>query len=168
MSNRFDILAPTKNSLHSEEDNKQTQDKIPEQTTEKKENIFKSKTKNTRFNFSLENSDKSQSYDRDDRGYRDDRGDRGGRGYRDDRGDRGDRGYRGGRDDRGYRDDRHSFGRSSGYENRNNRNSFERRPQRQFRESFFDRKKYAKQYQSKTKPEPPKNFLLDDGDFPTL
>jgi hypothetical protein len=150
MSNRFDILAPTKNSLHSEEDNKQTQDKIPEQTTEKKENIFKSKTKNTRFNFSLENSDKSQSYDRDDRGYRDDRGDRGGR------------------DDRGYRDDRHSFGRSSGYENRDNRNSFERRPQRQFRESFFDRKKYAKQYQSKTKPEPPKNFLLDDGDFPTL
>ena len=52
--------------------------------------------------------------------------------------------------------------------NRDNRNSFERRPQRQFRESFFDRKKYAKQYQSKTKPEPPKNFLLDDGDFPTL
>ena len=56
MSNRFDILAPTKDSLQSKQDNKQTQDKIPEQTTEKKENIFKSKTKNTRFNFEKGNS----------------------------------------------------------------------------------------------------------------
>ena len=120
MSKRFEVLAPTDDSETSNRDNKKKQDTFSKNTLEKRENRFKSKTKNTRFNFPLEkseNKDRPQRYNRDES---------------------------------------------------DNRNSFQRKPRRQFRESFFDRKKYAKQQEVNKTPKPPKNFTLNENDFPTL
>ena len=120
MSNRFEVLAPTLDSEKFKQDNKKREHKPSEKTSEKRENIFKSKSKNTRFDFSSEkseNKDRPQRYNRDES---------------------------------------------------DNRNSFQRKPRRQFRESFFDRKKYAREREYKKSPEPPKNFQLNKEDFPTL
>ena len=120
MSNRFEVLAPTKDSEKIKQDNKKKENKLYEKTSEKRENIFKSKSKNTRFDFSSEkseNNDRPQRYSRDES---------------------------------------------------DNKNSFQRKPRRQFRESFFDRKKYAKQRESNKSPELPKNFTFKDDDFPSL
>ena len=121
MSKRFEVLAPTNDSETSNRDNKKKQDTFSKNTLEKRENRFKSKTKNTRFNFPIEKSDNKEK-------------------------------------SQNYGDDNKS----------KDKNSFQRRPQRQFRESFFDRKKYAKQQEVNNAPKPPKNFTLNENDFPTL
>ena len=134
MSKRFEVLAPTNDSETSNRDNKKKQDTFSKNTLEKRENRFKSKTKNTRFNFPLEkseNKDRPQRYNRDESENKD-------------------------RPQRYNRDES------------DNRNSFQRKPRRQFRESFFDRKKYAKQQEVNKTPKPPKNFTLNENDFPTL
>ena len=134
MSNRFEVLAPTLDSEKFKQDNKKREHKPSEKTSEKRENIFKSKSKNTRFDFSSEkseNKDRPQRYNRDESDNRD-------------------------RPQRYNRDES------------DNRNSFQRKPRRQFRESFFDRKKYAREREYKKSPEPPKNFQLNKEDFPTL
>mgnify|MGYP001213576798 CR=1 FL=1 len=134
MSKRFEVLAPTDDSETSNRDNKKKQDTFSKNTLEKRENRFKSKTKNTRFNFPLEkseNKDRPQRYNRDESENKD-------------------------RPQRYNRDES------------DNRNSFQRKPRRQFRESFFDRKKYAKQQEVNKTPKPPKNFTLNENDFPTL
>jgi len=134
MSKRFEVLAPTNDSETSKRDNKKKQDTFSKNTLEKRENRFKSKTKNTRFDFS---SEKSENKDRPQR-------------YNRDESDNKDRSQRYNRDES------------------DNRNSFQRKPRRQFRESFFDRKKYAKQQEVNKTPKPPKNFTLNENDFPTL
>jgi len=134
MSKRFEVLAPTDDSETSNRDNKKKQDTFSKNTLEKRENRFKSKTKNTRFNFPIEKSDdkdRPQRYNRDESENKD-------------------------RPQRYNRDES------------DNRNSFQRKPRRQFRESFFDRKKYAKQQEVNKTPKPPKNFTLNENDFPTL
>ena len=134
MSKRFEVLAPTNDSEISNRDNKKKQDTFSKNTLEKRENRFKSKTKNTRFNFPIEKSDdkdRPQRYNRDESDNKD-------------------------RPQRYNRDES------------DNRNSFQRKPRRQFRESFFDRKKYAKQQEVNKTPKPPKNFTLNENDFPTL
>jgi len=134
MSKRFEVLAPTNDSETPNHDNKKKQDTFSKNTLEKRENRFKSKTKNTRFDFS---SEKSENKDRPQR-------------YNRDESDNKDRSQRYNRDES------------------DNRNSFQRKPRRQFRESFFDRKKYAKQQEVNKTPKPPKNFTLNENDFPTL
>jgi len=136
MSDRFEVLAPTQDSGKFKQDNKKREHKPSEKTSEKRENIFKSKSKNTRFDFS---SEKSKDRDKD-------------------------RPQRYSRDESENKDRPQRYNRDES----DNKNSFQKKQRRQFRESFFDRRKYAKQRESKSSPEPPKNFQLNTEDFPTL
>ena len=129
MNNRFEVLAPTPDSGKFKQDNKTRESKSSEKTSEKRENMFKSKSKNTRFDFSNEKSE-----DRDN-----------------------DRPQRYGRNESENKDRPQRYNRDEP----DTKNSFRRKPRHQFRESFFDRKKYAKQRESKSSPEPPKNFQLN-------
>ena len=52
--------------------------------------------------------------------------------------------------------------------NKNSEGNSFRNKKRHFRESFFERKKYSRQFTDKKDPEPPKNFTFKDDDFPTL
>ena len=159
MSERFKILAPTK------EEQKKTKEKRKEQSNPEKprKNIFKRSENTSRFDF-LEDpkkytneqdySDCNDQRDRDWDGDRDRRRD-GDRGRDRDRRRDGDWG----RDRDRYEDNRGSF---------NSRSSGFRQQKRGFRESFFARKKFFREYESKNEPKKPKNFSFKEDDFPTL
>ena len=129
MSSRFEALAPTNDQETNKPKTSKKQQQQERSPPKKRENIFKSKSKNTRFNFSNDFfRDKSDNRDPSDK-----------------------------------REKSQSYDKNKNSE----RNSF-RNKKRHFRESFFERKKYSREFTDKKDPEPPKNFTFKDDDFPTL